>query len=71
MVARNEAYNLAANLLAYLIAADYYTPEDQHELWEAWNSARGNETNPVKIKELEEQGATDQLPENLPEPVSD
>jgi DNA sulfur modification protein DndB len=33
MVARNEAYNLAANLLAYLIGAEYMTDEMKSNLW--------------------------------------
>jgi DNA sulfur modification protein DndB len=70
MVARNEAYNLAANLLAYLIAAEYYTPEEQWDLWEAWNIARGKETDEDRIAELEAQGATDELPKDLPAPVT-
>ena len=70
MVARNEAYNLAANLLAFLIAAEYYTPEEQWELWDAWNIARGKETDEHKIAELEAQGATGELPKDLPAPVT-
>lgn len=69
MVARNEAYNLASNLLAYLIAGEYYTADDKHALWETWNYARGNETNPEKIKELNAKGVIDGLPEELPEPI--
>lgn len=69
MVARNEAYTLAANLLAWLIAAEYHTPNEEHELWQAWNSARGNETDHKRIKELQDQGMLVKLPENLPTPV--
>jgi DNA sulfur modification protein DndB len=70
MVARNEAYNLAAKLLAFLIAAEYHTPEEQRDLWEAWNIARGKETDEYRIAGLEAQGVTDELPKDLPAPVT-
>jgi DNA sulfur modification protein DndB len=69
MVARNEAYNLAADLLAYLIASEYYTTTMRDDLREAWNRARGKETDRKKVKELAAQGVIDELPENLPAPV--
>ena len=70
MVARNEAYNLAANLLAYLIAAEYYTPNEQSELWEGVEHGPRQGNRCTRIKELEAQGATDELPKNLPTPVT-
>ncbi|MFB4293277.1 DGQHR domain-containing protein [Nonomuraea sp. ATR24] len=69
MVARNEAYNLAARLLAYLIAAEYHTEDLKTAVWASWNSARGKATITKDIKALKAEGKTEQLPEELPEPV--
>jgi DNA sulfur modification protein DndB len=69
MVARNEAYHVAADLLAYLIAPEYYTAELTRNLWEAWNRARGKETDIRRIQELANQYASDELPDDLPSPL--
>jgi DNA sulfur modification protein DndB len=41
MVARKEARELAARLIAYLIGAEFMTEEDRQKLWKDWNLARG------------------------------
>lgn len=43
MVARREAQDLAADLVAYLIGDEYMTEEMRHNLWVAWNKARGKD----------------------------
>lgn len=56
MVARSEAYNLAANLLAYLIGAEYMTQDMRQKLYLDWNDARGNTA---------EGGSMQQLPQSV------
>ena len=64
MVARKEAYDLAARLIAYMIAADYVSEESKQRLWEDWNKARGKDPH-AELDELEEH----EQPEDLPEPL--
>lgn len=64
MVARKEAYDLAARLLCYLIAAEYVSDEFVEELRIAWNSARGRDPY-APVDELEEH----ERPQELPEPL--
>ena len=66
MVARKEAQDLAADLVAYLIGDEYMTEEMRHNLWTAWNKARGKDVeNPVD--QIEDD---DLIPEDLPAPVA-
>lgn len=66
MVARKEAQELAAELVAYLIGDEYMTEEMRHNLWVAWNKARGKDVeNPVD--QIEDDSL---IPEDLPEPLS-
>lgn len=64
MVARKEAYDLAARLVAFMIAADYMSEESKQRLWEDWNKARGKDPH-AELDELEEH----QQPEELPQPL--
>lgn len=64
MVARKEAVDLAARLIAHLIAAEWESEESQLRLWEDWNKARGRD--PYRpVDELDEV----ERPEDLPEPI--
>jgi DNA sulfur modification protein DndB len=65
MVARKEAYDLAARLIAYMIGADYMAEESKQRLWEDWNKARGKDPH-AELDELEEH----EQPEDLPEPLA-
>lgn len=65
MVARKEAYDLAARLIAYMIAADLTSEESKQRLWEDWNKARGKDPH-AELDELEEH----EQPEDLPEPLT-
>jgi DNA sulfur modification protein DndB len=65
MVARKEAYDLAARLIAYMTAADYMSEESKQRLWEDWNKARGKDPH-AELDELEEH----EQPEDLPEPLA-
>lgn len=65
MVARKEAYDLAARLIAYMIGADFMTEESKQRLWEDWNKARGKDPH-AELDELEEH----EQPEDLPEPLA-
>jgi DNA sulfur modification protein DndB len=65
MVARKEAYDLAARLIAYMIAADHVPEESKQRLWEDWNKARGKDPH-AELDELEEH----EQPEDLPEPLA-
>lgn len=64
MVARKESYELAARLIAYVIAADFMSEEAKHSLWEDWNKARGKDPY-SDLDEIEEH----EHPEDLPEPL--
>lgn len=65
MVARKEAYTLAAKLTAYLIGDEYLDDKQRRALWQEWNEARGKDvkTDPAKITD------PDLRPESLPTPV--
>lgn len=65
MVARKEAYDLAARLIAYMIAADRMSEESKQRLWEDWNKARGKDPH-AELDELEEH----EQPEDLPQPLA-
>lgn len=65
MVARKEAYELAARLIAYMIAADYMSEESTQRLWEDWNKARGKDPH-SELDELDEHEQPEDLPEPLP-----
>ncbi|MFI7484070.1 DGQHR domain-containing protein [Kocuria sp. M1R5S2] len=52
MVARNEAYNLAANLLVHLIAPEYMDEEMKANLHTDWNNARGNTKEEGTLQDL-------------------
>lgn len=65
MVARKEAYDLAARLIAYMISAEHMAEESKHRLWEDWNKARGKDPH-AELDELEEH----EQPEELPEPLA-
>lgn len=64
MVARKEAYDLAARLIAYMIAADYMSEETKQRLWEDWNKARGKQPH-AELDELEEHEQPEDLPHAL------
>lgn len=64
MVARKEAYDLAARLIAYKIAAEFMSEESKQRLWEDWNIARGKKPH-AELDELEPH----EQPEDLPEPL--
>ena len=64
MVARREAYDLAARLIAYMIGGDYLPEESKQRLWVDWNLARGKKPHD-ELDELEEH----ERPEDLPEPL--
>jgi DNA sulfur modification protein DndB len=59
MIGRKEAYDLAANLIAYLLAPEQTTSQDKEKLKEAYNTARGYDF---------DQSAPGTEPEDLPEP---
>ena len=65
MIARSEAYNLAAKLIAYLIGDEYLVEQQRTALWTNWNSARGKDvkTQPEDIKD------PTAVPEDLPPPI--
>jgi DNA sulfur modification protein DndB len=65
MIARKEAYDMAARLLAYLIASEYVDDETKHKLWQDWNERRGRDPF-ADPEDLEDE----QLPEDLPDPVA-
>jgi DNA sulfur modification protein DndB len=64
MVARKEAYDLAARLIAYQIGADFMSEESKQRLWEDWNKARGKNPH-AELDELEPH----EQPEDLPAPL--
>ena len=65
MIAKREAYNLAATLLEYLIAPEVVDDEMQLDLWKHWNVARGKLVG-VPVDEL----APEEIPQELPAPVT-
>jgi DNA sulfur modification protein DndB len=66
MIARTESYALAGRLLAYLIAADYTTEKEKHDLWVNWNEARGHDPH-ASVEGLDQH----EIPEDLPRPIGD
>ncbi len=60
MVARKEARQLAARLIAYIIGAEFMTEADRQQLWKDWNFARG-----CDVEGDPEAGD----PEGLPDPI--
>jgi DNA sulfur modification protein DndB len=64
MIARKEAYALAASLIEYLISPSTVDDETQMELWVRWNSARGKVVT-AGIDDL----APEEMPQDLPAPV--
>jgi DNA sulfur modification protein DndB len=64
MIARKEAYSLAANLIEYLISPASVDDEARMELWVRWNSARGK----VVAGDIEDLAA-EEMPQDLPAPV--
>jgi DNA sulfur modification protein DndB len=69
MVARETATDNAAELLAYLIAPEYFNEEQRHKLWARWNRWQGRDVT-TPPAELEAAGDTHLVPRPLPEPVS-
>lgn len=64
MIARKEAFELAGELIAYLIASSYTSDQQQQDLWVGWNEVRGRD--PFgDIDDL----PPEQMPEDLPDPV--
>jgi DNA sulfur modification protein DndB len=66
MVARKEAHELAAGVIAHFIADEYMTQDERDNLWRTWNTARGKDT-ATPIDQLEDQSL---IPEDLPAPIS-
>lgn len=65
MIARKEAYDLAADLIAYLITPDY--PDEMRDgLWRSWNKMRGRDpfSPPDELDD-------EQMPEDLPAQLGD
>lgn len=65
MIAKREAYKLAADLLQYLIAPEVVDDESELELWKNWNTARGKAVG-TPIDEL----SPEEIPQDLPDPVT-
>lgn len=65
MVARREVQELAGELVAYLIGAEFMTEDMRHDLWRMWNKARGKDTG-SPVDEIEDESL---IPEDLPEPL--
>jgi DNA sulfur modification protein DndB len=66
MVARREAQDLAAELVAYLIADEYLDATMEDELWRMWNRSRGRDVE-SDIADIDDDA---RVPEDLPEPVA-
>lgn len=65
MIARKEAYSLAASLLQYLIAPTTFTDEESMDLYVAWNRARGKVVDATDVEML----PPEEIPQDLPTPV--
>ena len=65
MVARKEAQELAADLVAYLIGDEYMTEDMRHNLWTAWNRTRGKDVE-TPVDQIDDD---DLIPEDLPQPL--
>lgn len=68
MVARGEASRQASDLLAYLIAPEFFNDELRNALWAEWNTWQGRDVKTL-LEELEEAGAHHLVPRPLPAPV--
>jgi len=67
MVARKEAYELAAELFAYLVASEFMTTNMKDELWTAWNAARGRDVK-TPVDQIEDESL---IPDELPDPLDE
>lgn len=65
MIAKREAYELAAVLLEYLISPNGMSDEGQLSLWTKWNTVRGRVVGP-DVTDL----APEELPQELPTPIA-
>lgn len=63
MIAKSDAYDLAAELITYMLVPTY-SPEDQDRLWKRWNETRGRDPY-TPMDEVDEE----RLPEDLPRPA--
>lgn len=63
MIAKADAYDLAAELITYMIVPEY-SAEERDRLWKRWNEIRGRDPY-SPIDEIDDQ----QQPEDLPESV--
>ncbi len=68
MVARKEAKELAANLVAYLIGAEFMVDDEIDNLATEWNTARGKDPE-ADISQMDDEEAAKLLPQDLPQPV--
>jgi DNA sulfur modification protein DndB len=66
MIARKEAQELAAEIVAYLIADEFTSPAQRDELWHSWNKARGKDTDTPVDRQTDDQ----LIPEDLPTPFA-
>ena len=66
MIARKEAHDLAADIVAYLIADEYTSQTDRDQLWQNWNKARGKDTDTPVDRQTDDS----LIPEDLPAPVA-
>lgn len=66
MVARKEAYTVAAKLIAHLIGHEYEEAEQCKHLYEEWNGVRGRDVKTELAKIVD----PDLKPEPLPDPVA-
>ncbi|HQZ33559.1 MAG TPA: DNA sulfur modification protein DndB [Ilumatobacteraceae bacterium] len=62
---RSEEVALAADLVAYLIGDEYMDETMRHNLWTAWNKARGKDVE----HPIDQIDNDDLLPEDLPAPL--
>ena len=64
MIATKDSYELAAELIAYLIADEWTTDEDRTHLYNEWNERRGHDPygDPENVDD-------ESMPEELPPPV--
>jgi hypothetical protein len=68
MVARKESKELAANLVAYLIGAEFMFDDEIDNLASEWNKARGRDPE-ADISQMDDEEAAKFLPQDLPQPV--
>jgi len=65
MISKKDAYELAADLLEYLVSPDTVDDETKVLLWTKWNLARGKAVGP-DVADLE----PEEMPQELPTPVA-